>query len=205
MVKMHHVQLLPKLRRLKLSGILQTLDVRAAQATERQLSPLEFLALLLDDELERRDQRLRAALQAVAGTAPKKATVGNGNLGLLHLKNFRLSATILARTEEVFDALFPCFRAPESGKLAHRKKQHHREDSGDSQHRNMPDPNPAYEEQNATGGTQHQRGGKVGRRNEHARQCHRCEDGKKAFLQILDLVLTRRKQACQKQEQCQFR
>ncbi len=49
--------LLPKLRRLKLSGILQTLDVRAAQATERQLSPLEFLALLLDDELERRDQQ----------------------------------------------------------------------------------------------------------------------------------------------------
>ncbi len=46
--------LLPKLRQLKLSGMLQTLDLRAAQATERQLSPVEFLALLLDDELERR-------------------------------------------------------------------------------------------------------------------------------------------------------
>jgi DNA replication protein DnaC len=48
--------LLPKLRQLKLSGMALTLDVRAAQAIERQLSPIEFLALLLDDELERRDQ-----------------------------------------------------------------------------------------------------------------------------------------------------
>lgn len=43
--------LYPKLRQLKLSGILNTLDVRVAQAVEQQLAPLEFLALLLDDEL----------------------------------------------------------------------------------------------------------------------------------------------------------
>jgi DNA replication protein DnaC len=49
--------LLPKLRQLRLSGMVQTLDVRAAQATERQLSPTEFLALLLDDEIERRSQK----------------------------------------------------------------------------------------------------------------------------------------------------
>jgi DNA replication protein DnaC len=49
--------LLPKLRQLKLSGMLLTLDTRAAQATERHLSPVEFLALLLDDELERRYQQ----------------------------------------------------------------------------------------------------------------------------------------------------
>ena len=48
--------LLPKLRQLRLSAMVLTLDVRAAQATERQLSPVEFLALLLDDELERRSQ-----------------------------------------------------------------------------------------------------------------------------------------------------
>ena len=48
--------LLPKLRQLRLSGMLQTLDLRAAQAVERQLGPTEFLALLLDDELERRSQ-----------------------------------------------------------------------------------------------------------------------------------------------------
>jgi DNA replication protein DnaC len=49
--------LLPKLRQLKLGGMLLTLDVRASQATERQLTPVEFLALLLDDELERRSQQ----------------------------------------------------------------------------------------------------------------------------------------------------
>ena len=46
--------LFPKLRQLKLSGMLNTLDVRVSQAMDQQLAPLEFLALLLDDELERR-------------------------------------------------------------------------------------------------------------------------------------------------------
>lgn len=59
--------LLPKLRQLKLSGMLQTLDVRAAQAIERQLSPVEFLALLLDDELERRDQQHLVNSLALSG------------------------------------------------------------------------------------------------------------------------------------------
>lgn len=59
--------LLPKLRQLKLSGMLQTLDVRAAQAVERQLSPVEFLALLLDDELERRSQQHLVNKLALSG------------------------------------------------------------------------------------------------------------------------------------------
>jgi DNA replication protein DnaC len=59
--------LLPKLRQLKLGGMLLTLDLRAAQATERQLSPTEFLALLLDDELERRGQQRLAHHLAQSG------------------------------------------------------------------------------------------------------------------------------------------
>jgi DNA replication protein DnaC len=59
--------LLPKLRELKLSGILQTLELRAAQAVERQLSPVEFLALLLDDELERRGQERLGRRLAYSG------------------------------------------------------------------------------------------------------------------------------------------
>lgn len=56
--------LLPKLKRLGLSGMLDTLEVRAAQAARDHLSSGEFLALLLDDELERRDQsRLKLRLQ----------------------------------------------------------------------------------------------------------------------------------------------
>lgn len=56
--------LLPKLKRLGLSGMLNTLEVRAAQAARDHLSSGEFLALLLDDELERREQsRLKLRLQ----------------------------------------------------------------------------------------------------------------------------------------------
>lgn len=56
--------LAPRLRQLKLSGMLLSLESRAAQAAEGQLSPTEFLALLLDDELERRSQtRFSRAMQ----------------------------------------------------------------------------------------------------------------------------------------------
>ena len=48
--------LLPKLRQLKLSGMLNTLELRAEQASQEDLSPLQFFALLLDDEIERREQ-----------------------------------------------------------------------------------------------------------------------------------------------------
>jgi DNA replication protein DnaC len=64
--------LLPKLRQLKLGGMVQTLDVRAAQATERQLTPTEFLALLLDDELERRSQQRLARRLAQSGCDAQK-------------------------------------------------------------------------------------------------------------------------------------
>jgi len=64
--------LLPKLRQLKLGGMLQTLDVRAAQAMERQLSPTEFLALLLDDELERRSQQRLARCLTQSGCDVQK-------------------------------------------------------------------------------------------------------------------------------------
>lgn len=46
----------PKLKELRLSGMLDTLEERAQYAKSQQLSPMEFLALLLDDEIERRHQ-----------------------------------------------------------------------------------------------------------------------------------------------------
>ena len=57
----------PKLKELRLSGMLQSLEARAELAREQQLSPVEFLALLLDDELERRHQRTQARRQKEAG------------------------------------------------------------------------------------------------------------------------------------------
>ena len=64
--------LLPKLRQLRLSGMLVTLEQRASQATERQLSPTDFLALLLDDELERRSQQRLARQLKLSGCDEQK-------------------------------------------------------------------------------------------------------------------------------------
>jgi DNA replication protein DnaC len=44
----------PRLRQLKLSGMRDAIAARAEEARARQFDPLEFLALLLDDELARR-------------------------------------------------------------------------------------------------------------------------------------------------------
>jgi DNA replication protein DnaC len=56
----------PRLRQLRFSGLHATLAARAEEARSCHLDPLEFLALLLDDELARREQesvarRIRAA------------------------------------------------------------------------------------------------------------------------------------------------
>ena len=70
MISIH--PLLPKLRQLNLSGMLNTLDLRAEQAIQEQLSPLEFFALLLDDELERREQNRLAYRLTISGCNPTK-------------------------------------------------------------------------------------------------------------------------------------
>ncbi len=58
--------LLPPLRRLKLSGVLDAIPARAKEARSRDLNVLDLLLLLLEDELARREaevvaQRLRWA------------------------------------------------------------------------------------------------------------------------------------------------
>ena len=66
-----NAQLTPFLKRLRLSGILQTLEVRTQQAIEGQWSYVEFLARLLEDEVERRAQKqlaLRLRRAAVDST-----------------------------------------------------------------------------------------------------------------------------------------
>lgn len=60
-------QLRPMLRTLRLSGILETLEVRNRQAVEQQASFVEFLTLLFQDEVERRAQaKLRLRLRRAA-------------------------------------------------------------------------------------------------------------------------------------------
>ena len=60
-------QLTPMLRTLRLSGILETLEVRNRQAVEQPTSFVEFLTVLLQDEVERRAQsKLRLRLRRAA-------------------------------------------------------------------------------------------------------------------------------------------
>jgi DNA replication protein DnaC len=61
------------LRALKLSGMLETIDARLAQAHSGDLGHLEFLQILCDDEITRREQqgmarRLRRARFDVEST-----------------------------------------------------------------------------------------------------------------------------------------
>ena len=65
-------QLTPRLKRLRLSGILQTLEVRHQQAIEGQWSYIEFLNRLLEDEVARREQKQLALRLRRAGIASAK-------------------------------------------------------------------------------------------------------------------------------------
>jgi len=57
--------LVRRLKRLRLGGLVPTLPDRAAHARQGKLSPLEFLELLLQDEIDRRDsQGLTLRVQA---------------------------------------------------------------------------------------------------------------------------------------------
>ena len=51
--------LLPVLKRLRMSGILETLDIRLQQAVDDELHPTEFLYRVLHDEMERREAKSR--------------------------------------------------------------------------------------------------------------------------------------------------
>ncbi|MGA3221032.1 MAG: ATP-binding protein, partial [Acidimicrobiales bacterium] len=68
-----HTQLAPVLRSLRLTGMLETLDARLAEARSGTLGHVEFLQVLCQDELARRDaaavaRRLRAAHLPSAAT-----------------------------------------------------------------------------------------------------------------------------------------
>jgi DNA replication protein DnaC len=50
-------ELVPVLKRLRLSGVLQTLDLRTREAVDGDLSHHEFLFRLCSDEVERRESK----------------------------------------------------------------------------------------------------------------------------------------------------
>ena len=50
-------ELVPLLKKLRLSGLLETLDLRVREVVEDDVAPTEFLVRLLRDEVERRDAK----------------------------------------------------------------------------------------------------------------------------------------------------
>ncbi len=78
-------QLTPYLTKLRLSGILQTLEARNRQAVDGHWSHIEFLSRLLEDEVERRAQKqltLRLRRAAVNSTKTLEAFDFNFNPAL---------------------------------------------------------------------------------------------------------------------------
>jgi len=59
--------LVRRLKRLRLGGLIPTLPDRAAHARQAKLSPLDFVELLLQDEIDRRDSRGLARRLEAAG------------------------------------------------------------------------------------------------------------------------------------------
>jgi DNA replication protein DnaC len=59
--------LVRRLKRLRLGGLVPTLPDRAAHARQAKLSPVDFLELLLQDEIDRRESRGLALRLAAAG------------------------------------------------------------------------------------------------------------------------------------------
>lgn len=68
----HHPEIAQQLRQLRLSGVLDSLDVRIRQAIGEKLSHIEFLQILLGDELARRDQNRMAVMLKKAALMSSK-------------------------------------------------------------------------------------------------------------------------------------
>ncbi|MDN3988667.1 IS21-like element helper ATPase IstB [Zwartia vadi] len=68
----HHPEVAQQLRLLRLSGVTDSLDIRIRQAIDEKLSHLEFLQMLLGDELARRDQTRSALLLKKASLISSK-------------------------------------------------------------------------------------------------------------------------------------
>lgn len=66
------VTLKPKLIRLKLSGVLESLELRMREAQEQQWDYTTFLTMLLDDEVQRRDAKQLNRRFGKSGVDPQK-------------------------------------------------------------------------------------------------------------------------------------
>ena len=68
----NHAQLKQQLTTLKLSGLLENLDLRLLEAQQNQLTYSEFLSMIFSDEMETRDMRKLGRLLKNAGLGTEK-------------------------------------------------------------------------------------------------------------------------------------
>ncbi len=87
-----NAQLVPKLKALRLSGILETLEMRNRLAIEEKLSYVEFLERLVEDEVERRSQK-KLQLRLRRASFPSEKT----------LEGFDWSFNPSIRRQEILD------------------------------------------------------------------------------------------------------
>ena len=73
-------QLAPSLKQLRLSGILDSLEARNRQAIESKLAYTDFLALLIQDEVARRDDVVRRDFSAGEAGADQQTPGGRIDL-----------------------------------------------------------------------------------------------------------------------------
>lgn len=96
----HH--LTPKLKHLRLSGMLATLEARQRQASDGQWSYVEFLERLLEDEVERRSQKqlaLRLRRAALTSSKPLDAFDWSFNPGVNRQQVLQLASSDYIRRQ----------------------------------------------------------------------------------------------------------
>jgi len=84
--------LVTSIRKLRLSGMLQSLEIRLQEAAGNNLSPAEFLELILQDELNIRNQRLMERRTRAAGFRDVKT-----------LEDFDFSFNPTVKRKQIFD------------------------------------------------------------------------------------------------------
>jgi len=101
-----HAQLKTQLKTLKLSGMLENLDLRMLEAQQNQLAYSEFLAMLLNDEIETRNMRklTRLISQANLGVEKTLETFDfsfNPSINAAHIRELA-TCRFLERGEGIF-------------------------------------------------------------------------------------------------------
>jgi len=102
----HHAQLKQQLNSLKLSGMVETLELRLLEAQQNQLAYSELLAMLLSDEIETRSMRKLQRLLRQAGLGSQQTLESfdfsfNPSINAVHIRELA-TCRFVERGEGIF-------------------------------------------------------------------------------------------------------